>query len=145
MGGAVRDGDISKINIIFGWCWLFLGILGAMWMGSHAFAPDWLGGYISISRRLLRLAHIAFMALSLTNVLYGLCMDSVSLPIQLKKVGSFSMIIAAVSMPLVCLASIASNSFQIFFCIPVLSFCLAVFIMIVGQIKYIKYERRNRR
>jgi len=59
---------IGKINITFGWCWLFVGILEAAWIGSFAFQPDWLGGYASLTRRFLRLSHIAFMALSLTNL-----------------------------------------------------------------------------
>lgn len=138
MREGLRDSDVGKINIIFGWCWLFLGILGAVWLGLYAFSPDWLGGYSSLSRRLLRLAHIAVMALSLTNILYGLCLKLTSLPLRLKKVGSFAMIITAVSMPLACLVSMFNLAFKSFFSIPVIFFCLAGFIMIVGQIKYVK-------
>lgn len=132
------NNNVSKINIIFGWCWLFLGIIGAMWLGLYAFTPDWLGGYISLSRRLLRLAHVAVMALSLTNILYGLCLDRTGLTLRLKRIGSFTMIITAIGMPFACLASIYKSSFEIFFSIPVISFCLAVIIMIVGQTKCLK-------
>lgn len=132
------DENMGKANIIFGWCWLFLGIIGAMWLGLYAFIPDWLGGYASLPRRLLRLAHISFMALALTNILYGLCLDSTGLTRRFKRIGSFAMIITAIGMPLACLASVYNIAFQILFPIPVIFFCIAVLIMIVGQIKRIK-------
>ena len=129
------DKDIGNMNIKFGWCWLFIGLLEAIWIGLHAFKPEWLGGYTSLSRRFLRLSHIAFMALSLTNILYGLCIDSVTLSKRLKKIGSYSMIIAAIFMPAIFLLSIFHSFFQLFFFIPVLSFACAIFIMAWGQMK----------
>lgn len=126
---------MGRINIKFGWCWLLIGILVAMWMGLFAFKPDWLGGYTSLPRRFLRLSHIAFMALALTNVLYGLCIDSANVSIRLKKIGSYCMIIAAVTMPIICLFSICNSFFQSMFFIPALAFICAVFIMAIGQIK----------
>lgn len=127
--------EIGKINIRFGWIWLFIGILMAMWMGLHVFKSNWLGGYTSLPRRLLRLSHIAFMALSLTNILYGFSIDSVNLPIKVKKIGLYAMIIAAIFMPIICLLSAHNIFFQSFFFIPALSFALAIFIMALGQIK----------
>lgn len=126
---------IGNINIKFGWFWLFIGLLQAIWIGLYAFSPEWLGGYASLSRRLLRLSHIAFMALSLTNILYGLCIDSVNLSKSLKKIGSYSMIIAAISMPTICLLTISNNFFELFFFIPSLSFACGLLIMALGQIK----------
>ena len=56
---------IGRLNVRFGWCWLFLGVLQAMIIGLFAFSPDWLGGYTSLTRRFLRLSHISFIALPL--------------------------------------------------------------------------------
>jgi hypothetical protein len=126
---------IGKINIAFGWCWLFVGIVMAMLMGMYAFNADWLGGYTSLPRRFLRLSHISFMALSLANVIYGLSLESANLTDKLKKIGSYLMIVAAVFMPLICLLSIYRSLFRAFFCIPALSFAAAVFIMAMGQLK----------
>ncbi len=129
------DKKIGKTNIKFGWCWLFIGILEAMWIGLFAFQEDWLGGYTSLARRFLRLSHIAFIALSLTNILYGLYIDSINLPQKAKKTGSYTMIIAAVFMPSLCLLSIVNTLFQSFFFIPAVSFAVAIFIMALGQLK----------
>ena len=94
-----------------------------------------LGGYSSLTRRFLRLAHIAFMALSVINVVYGLCIDSINLSTKIKTLGSYAMIIAAIFMPTICLLSAYNNFFQVFFFIPALSFTCAVFIMALGQIR----------
>lgn len=107
----------------------------AMYMGLYAFKPDWLGGYALLPRRFLRLSHISFMALSLINVLYGLCIDSINLSLKVKRLGSYSMVIAAIFMPIICLLSIWNDFFQYFFFIPAGSFACAVFIMTLGQVK----------
>lgn len=129
------DKRIGRINIRFGWCWLFAGLLEGMWLGLYAFKGDWLGGYASLTRRFLRLSHIAFMALALTNILYGLCLDSVKLSERVKRTGSYAMITAAVSMPAVCILSVFNSFFQSLFFIPALSFACGVFTMALGQIK----------
>lgn len=129
------DKSIGRINIKFGWCWLFIGLLEAMWIGLYAFTPGWLGGYTSLARRFLRLSHIAFMALPLANVLYGLCIDSAELSDRIKKIGSYSMIIAAIFMPAICLLSMSNSFFQSLFFIPALSFTCGVFIMAFGYVK----------
>jgi len=126
---------IGLVNIKFGWCWLFAGILMAMWLGIFAFKADWLGDYASLQRRFLRLAHISFMALSLTSVLYGICIDSSRLSVLMKTIGSYSMIIAAIFMPTICLLSMYNSFFQLFFFIPALAFACSIFIMALGQIR----------
>ncbi len=129
------DTNIGRLNVKFGWCWLSLGVLQAMVIGLFAFNQDWLGGYTSLTRRLLRLSHISFMALPLLNVLYGHCLDSANLWLKAKKIGSYAMIIAGVSMPTICLLSAVNEFFQLFFFIPASTFAAAVMIMAVGQVR----------
>lgn len=129
------DKETSNINIKFGWFWLLIGIFEAAWMGMHAFQPDWLGGYLSLSRRFLRLSHIAFMALAIINIIYGLCLSSVHIPHCIKKIGVYSMILAAIFMPVICILCIFKFSFQPLFFLPVTFFTIAVVIMLIGQLK----------
>ena len=74
--------EIGKKNISFGWIWMLLGIiLGAilgMWSFNGPF-PSPLGDYTSLPRRLIRLSHIAFIALSIINILYGYEIDKIRL------------------------------------------------------------------
>lgn len=127
--------EIGKINIKFGWLWLSIAIVMAMYMGLYAFKTDWLGDYASLPRRFLRLSHISFMALALTNVLYGLCIDSINLSLKVKRLGSYSMVVAAIFMPIICFLSAWNSFFQHFFFIPAGSFACAAFIMALGQIR----------
>lgn len=126
---------IGRLNVRFGWCWLFLGVLQAMIIGLFAFSPDWLGGYTSLTRRFLRLSHISFIALPLFNVLYGQSLDDLNLGVRIKKTGSYAMIVAGVTMPTVCLLCAANSVFQLFFFIPASSFALGVVIMAFAQIR----------
>lgn len=127
--------NLGPINIKFGWIWLFLGILLAMILGLYAFQSDWLGGYTSLTRRFIRLGHIAFIATALVNILYGLSIDTIKLPHRIKTIGSYSMIIAAVTMPTICILAAINQFFQTIFFIPALAFALAIFIMALGQLK----------
>ena len=125
----------GRLNITFGWCWLCLGVAQAMLIGLFAFSEGWLGGYDSLTRRFLRLSHIAFMALPLLNIVYGLCLDAVDLGDRAKQIGSYSMVVAGVSMPTVCLLSAANGFFQLFFFIPASSFAIGVMMMAIGQLR----------
>jgi hypothetical protein len=127
--------SIGKTNIKFGWAWLFIAILTGMVIGLFAFGPDWLDGYASLTRRFLRLAHISFMALSLTNVLYGLTLDGANLPVKFKKMGSYSMITAAILMPTICLLSAWKAAFQVLFFMPASAFAIAVLLIALGYFR----------
>ena len=61
----------GHINIVFGWAWICVGLILGLVMGMRAEGEQWLGGYNSLTRRYLRLGHIAFIALSIINILYG--------------------------------------------------------------------------
>jgi hypothetical protein len=127
--------DIGRLNVRFGWCWLFIGVLQAMLIGLFAFSQDWLGGYTSLTRRFLRLSHISFMALPLLNVLYGHGVDGLKLGSGVKRIGSYAMIVAGVAMPVVCLMAAINGMFQLLFFIPASSFAIGVMVMAFGQLR----------
>ncbi|MFC1703847.1 hypothetical protein ACFL1E_03560 [Candidatus Omnitrophota bacterium] len=127
--------ESGNVNIAFGWIWLLIGIIEAAWMGMHAFKPEWLGGYASLTRRFLRLSHIATMALAMVNIIYGLCLPLTHLSRVPKLMGSHAMIAAAVTMPLLCLLCVYRPGFQSLFFLPVVFFLTAVVIMVIGQLR----------
>jgi hypothetical protein len=132
---VIVEQDLGKLNIKFGWTWLLIGIIEAAIIGMFAFQSDWMGGYTSLARRFIRLSHIAFMALPLVNILYGLCLSAVKLTYKIKRVGSYSMILTAIFMPLLCLLSAFNIFFKNLFFIPVTCFFIAVAIMVIGQFR----------
>lgn len=62
----------SSINLAVGWFSFLLGALSGAWMGLKFHREDWLGGYQSFRRRMVRLGHIAFFGLGLINILFAL-------------------------------------------------------------------------
>jgi hypothetical protein len=55
------DGPVTagwSFQLIFSWIWMLLGLLGGVALGVGFHRDNWLGGYMSLRRRLYRLAHI---------------------------------------------------------------------------------------
>jgi hypothetical protein len=120
-----------RLNFIAGW-WLILAafVSGAV-IGLGFHREDFLGGYASFRRRLLRLGHIALAALGVLNVVYGLS----PWPPDAARFASLAGLLllgGAVAMPLVCFLSAWRESFRHLFAIPVVLLIAAVILIILG-------------
>ena len=80
-------------------------------MGFHR--EDFLGGYGSFRRRLVRLGHIALAALGGMNVLYGLA------PVPPGAMPGWLLLAGGISMPAVCFLSAWKPGFRHLFFVPV--------------------------
>lgn len=101
----MNKGDTGHLNRAAGWILFLIGIIGGMVMGMWSFdgpvpAPSALADYSSLPRRLTRLAHIAAMALGITNILYGQELPRVRLSPRARRIGAWSMVAAGSLMPL---------------------------------------------
>lgn len=128
---------MGEINITFGWLWINAGVISGMIMGLWSFAgpvraPKGLEGYSSLPRRFVRLGHVAFIALSIINILYGQQLGKVNLSPGLLQLGSYAMIFTAVGIPLGCMAAAFKNSLKYFLALPASSFLVATLIMTLG-------------
>lgn len=70
----VHSAPVFRLNRVIGWTSLMMGALMGLILGLWSFdgplpSPAWIGGYGDVSRRLLRLAHIAFFGLGILNLL----------------------------------------------------------------------------
>ena len=111
-------------NITFGFAWICVGILLGAPMALSFLHADWLGGYGSLDRRLLRLAHVAFIMLSLLNVIYGYAWKTGSLGTFPQRAASAGLIAGAVLLPLTLLAGIRVKRLLWFLPVPfTLVFC----------------------
>lgn len=93
-------------NRLVGWSLFLAGIIGGMLLGLWAFegpmaAPDRFADYGGLPRRLLRLGHIAAMALGLTNIFFGIELPNLSLSPPVKTLASTCMITGATLMPVI--------------------------------------------
>ena len=125
---------IGEINVLFGWAWMCLGFILGMTLGMWAEGETWLGGYTSVERRYLRLGHVAFIALSIINILYGKELAAVALPTLVKNVGSYLMIFGATGVPLTCISAAFFRKTRYFLPLPALAVLAGVSILVIGMI-----------
>ena len=112
-------------NFTFGW-WLILAAFAtgaAIGLGFHR--EEFLGGYGSFRRRLVRLGHIALAALGSLNVIYGLCPPLAGAG-RLAQWPGWLLAAGAVAMPLVCFLSAWRQPFRHLFFVPVVLLISAV-------------------
>ena len=124
----------GQINILFGWAWMCVGFLSGMILGLRAEGEQWLGGYASLTRRYLRLAHVAFVALSIINILYGKELGSIDLPNHFKNIGSALMIFGAAGVPLACISAAFLRKTRYLLPVPAMAVLIGVIILLIGLV-----------
>ena len=63
---------MEQINLHFAWIWMLGGMISGAVIGLFFHDPQWLGGFGSWRRRMLRLGHIAFLGTGLLNLGFAL-------------------------------------------------------------------------
>jgi hypothetical protein len=86
------------INIQVAWVGLLLGCLGGAIPGPFFQRSDWLGGYASWQRRMIRLPHIAFFGIGFTNLSFALTSRTLGLDAGLQST-SILLIVGEVTGP----------------------------------------------
>lgn len=130
--------DVGRLNIIAGWLTMVLGILSGATIGLWAFAgpfptPPGHKDYADLSRRMVRLGHIALVALPLINIVYGQFIDSIPLDHSVKLFGSYCMIVCMVGVPLFLFLGSIWLFFKYVEVIPVTAGAIALAIMSYGH------------
>ena len=126
--------NAGQINVLFGWSWMCVGLLAGMILGLRAEGENWLGGYASVARRYLRLAHVAFIALSIINILYGKELGTTNLPDYLKNIGSTLMIFGAAGVPITCISAAFVRKTKYFLPVPASAVLIGVIILVIGLV-----------
>ncbi len=97
---------MAHLNLICGWTLMLAGALSGAVLGACFRREDFLGGYGSFPRRLVRLGHIACFGLGFVNVLFalsvGLSPPAPGTSPSLAAVASWSLAVGAVTMPACC-------------------------------------------
>lgn len=115
------------INITAAWVGFALGCISGAMPGLFFHRQDWLGGYTSWPRRLIRLAHISFFGIGFLNLGMGLTSQALTIA---SPVASILMLIGAVTMPALCYASAFRPAWRHLFFIPAGSVLLSIILFI---------------
>jgi hypothetical protein len=116
---------MEKIVLIASWAGILLGFLIGGAVGLRIYDSQWLGGYASWPRRMVRLGHISMVALPLLNFASLFCVARFHLVEGV--VGGLLglLLVGQISMPLVCFLSAYKPGFRRLFPIPVVSLTAA--------------------
>jgi hypothetical protein len=118
-------------NLIAGWSGFLAGAITGALMGLCFHRENWLGGYGSFPRRMLRLGHIACFGLGLINILF--VFTAATLPSS-AAVSSAStlLVIAMITMPTTCFLTSWKKLFRHFFFIPAGSTLVGIACLLFG-------------
>jgi hypothetical protein len=110
-----------------GWGLILLGFLSGAALGLRFHQEGMAGGYASLRRRLMRLGHIALVALGMLNLLLALG------PEASRTTWSSSLLIAgSLAMPLVCFLTAWRPAFRHLFALPVALLVGAATLIVTG-------------
>lgn len=113
-----------QINLGLGWVAILVGLLLGAAIGVFFHRENWLGGYSSWPRRMLRLTHISLLGTGLLNLAFALSADALNI-VPPPRLASILFIVGAATMPTVCALSAWRPAFRHLFFIPVVSLLLA--------------------
>ena len=122
------------INEAFGWVWILAGFLSGLILGMFFQRDDWLGGYGSFRRRLIRLGHISFLGLGILNILFALSVEHLELAPATLTLASRALLVGGVTMPLCCGLMAWRRGLHALFGIPVASLVLGVSLIVRGML-----------
>src|SRR5688572_15622734 len=116
------------------WILILLGMVTGAVLGMRFQEEDFLGGYSSRPRRLLRLGHISFFGLGVMNYLFAQSLPRAELEPAWAVAAGWLMITGGLAMPACCAINAWRARFQPLFALPVVSLTTGVSVLIVGLV-----------
>jgi hypothetical protein len=109
-----------SVSFTAAWIGICLGCAAGAVQGLFFHREDWLGGYSSWPRRMMRLGHISLAALGLFNLAFALTAMSLGIAASLTT-PAWLLLIGAITMPVLCYLTAFWKPFRHLFFIPALS------------------------
>ena len=122
-------------NELAGWGAVMASLAMGLYMGLKFQREDWLGGYGSFPRRMVRLAHIALAAIGILNIQFAYALPRLRLNPALAETASLALMAAAVLMPACCLWMAWRRSHYAIFAAPFLCLVMGVGLTMGGLIR----------
>jgi hypothetical protein len=115
---------MAELNLRVAWIAILIGLVTGTGIGLFFHRADWLGGYASWRRRMLRLGHIAFLGTGLLNLAFALSVAHLRLDVP-PRLASWGFAAGAAAMPGVCFLAAWREPFRRLFFLPVACLVLA--------------------
>ncbi len=124
---------MAEVNLYGGWTAILVGLVAGAGIGLFFHDEQWLGGYGSWRRRMLRLAHISLIGTGLLNILFAVSVEMRG-DAALSSLASWLFLGGAVAMPTICALSAWRRPLRHLFFIPVLCLVLATLAFLLGGV-----------
>ncbi len=122
----------GNLHLLIGWGAILLGVVSGAVIGLFFHKAVLAGGYGSFRMRMLRLGHISFFGFGFINLMFGLTLQAITLPISHISIASFGFLIGVISMPLCCFLTAWKKPFRHLFPVPVLSVLAGIIPILLG-------------
>lgn len=123
---------MTGANLWAAWIGILLGMLSGTIQGLFFDREDWLGGYGSWPRRLMRLGHVSFFGTAFLNLAYANAVWLLG-PVSHVPLASMLLVAGAVLMPLACYLAAWRKPLRHLFPLPVLCLLGAALLFVAGQ------------
>jgi len=124
--------DPLNFALVTGWIAILGGVVSGMLMGLRFHREDWLGGYASFRRRLVRLGHISFFGIGFINLAFAFTLRAMPVPAPYGEFAAWGLAVAAVAMPLTCFLSAWKPRFRDLFPVPVAGVLCGIVSLLAG-------------
>jgi hypothetical protein len=129
----IRSMEVVRINLVAGWVAMLIGVVVGAAMGLFFHHEEWLGGYGSFRRRMLRLGHISLFGLGFMNVLFALSVPALALPTTYARIASASFLAGAITMPGCCFLTVFWKPLRHLFPVPVGCVLVGILAVLIGR------------
>jgi len=116
-----------------GWLGMLAGVLSGAVAGLFFHRDDWMGGYGSYPRRLMRLGHISFFGIGFLNLFFAVTAEPLGLRGFCLHYASWALMVGAVTMPACCFLSAWRKPMRHLFPIPVLAIVTGIAAILAGR------------
>lgn len=123
---------IVSLMAYVGWVGMLAGVAAGATIGLFFGRDDWMGGYDSFRRRLMRLGHISFFGLGFVNLFFALSHHLLHLDTRLATCAAYAFVAGAITMPLCCFLSAWRKPFRHLFPIPVISVTIGIILTLLA-------------
>jgi hypothetical protein len=109
---------VNDLNAIVACAGITLGVVSGAVVGLRFADEEWMGGYSSWPRRMVRLGHIAFFGIGFLNLAYAMTVG----PLHWRGTAAMSVSLALANglMPAVCFLAAWRKPLRVLFFVPVL-------------------------
>lgn len=122
-------------NELAGWVSVLLGMISGALLGMRFHDPAFLGGYGSLPRRMVRLGHIALLALGMLNVLFVQSAGRLVLSANELSIAQWCLLLGNVAMPTCCALTAWRVGLRHLFVLPVALLIGGVYSVCAGLLR----------